>query len=324
MAVGELDEARRLLDFLETPGAGQHYPLGPIDVLSVHYQKQGRHEEALSIAAHLLREIPEAGQQHKFRAFVQQSEKALGRFESILPPREHSLRAFFRGKGYVYPGWLRWTVIGGAGLLLLAAGLLINNEYIRRHRTLQVVNACGQPVQVRVDDQPPGVVATFGQIVVGEGRHRIQLSGPVEETHEVDLEAGFFDRWFRKPAWILNPGGEAVLEEGTLYYAENPPPSQHHLIVGQPFVALRHVDYLFEEPAGEHNVKNKGGQVVKASVKRFQGPDHDAFSADDRSDRAAALDFAERRLRRQPDQDELLERYLSSPSNRMSRVPRRS
>ena len=175
MANGELDEARRLLDFLETPGAGQHYSLGPIDVLSGHYQRQGRHEEALSIAAHLLREIPEAGQQHTFRAFVQKSEKALGRFESMLPPREHSLRSLFRGERSVYPNWLRWTVIGSAALLLLSVGLLINNEYIRRHRTIHVVNACGKPVQVKVDDEPPQTIATSGQVVVDEGRHRVQV-----------------------------------------------------------------------------------------------------------------------------------------------------
>ena len=153
MADGELDEARKLLDFLETPGAGQHYAMGPLDVLSGHYQRQGRHEEALTIAAHLLHEVPQAGQQHTFRAFVQRSEKALGRSESILPPREHSLRSLFRGETSAYPQWLRWTIIGGAAMALLAGGLLINNEYIRRHRTIHVVNACGQPVQVRVDDR---------------------------------------------------------------------------------------------------------------------------------------------------------------------------
>jgi tetratricopeptide (TPR) repeat protein len=311
MALGELDEARRLLDFLETPGAGRHYALGPIDILSGHYQRQGRHEEALSIAAHLLREIPDAGQKHAFRAFVERSEKALGRFDSILPPREHSLRGLLGGKDSTYPGWLRWSVIGGAGLALLSAGLLINNEYIRRHRTIHVVNACGLPVQVRVDDQPPVTVATWGQVGVEEGRHRLQLSGPVEETREVDVRADFLDRWSCKPVWILNAGGEAALEEGTLYYAENPPPSQHRLILGQPFVSLRHVDYAFEDPPSSLDVKSKNGQVVKTSLKRFTGSDRDAFSATVQSDRAAAIDFAERRLRRKPDQDELLDRYLS-------------
>jgi tetratricopeptide (TPR) repeat protein len=311
MASGELDEARQLLDFLETPGAGQHYALGPIDVLSGHYQRRGRHEEALAIAAHLLREIPQAGQQHTFRAFVRRSEKALGRYESILPPRTHSLRSLFRGETSVYPKWIRWTIIGGAAMALLAGGLLINNEYIRRHRTIHVVNACGPAVQVRVDDQPPVTIGTSGQLVVSEGRHRIQLSGAVDETHEVDLQSTFFDRWFRKPAWILNPGGEAVLDQGTLFYAENPPPSQHHLIVDRPFVALPHVDYTFVSPPDKLEIGQKNGQVEKTSLQQFLGPDANAFAATIDHDRTAALDFAERRLRRHPEQQDLLNHYLS-------------
>ncbi len=310
MAAGELDEARKLLDFMETPGAGQHYALGPIDILSGHYQKQGRHEEALSIAAHLLREIPQAGQQHPFRAFVQKSEKALGRFESMLPPREHSVRSLFRGEGSVYPKWLRWTVIGGAAIVLLASGLLINNEFIRRHRTIQVFNACGKPVQVKVDAQPPLTIETTGQLVVDEGRHRLQLTGAVDETHEVELRSTFLERWFRKPLWVLNPGGEAVLEHANLYYAANPPPSQHQLIVGRSFVALPHVDYAFEDPPSNLDVKSKNGQIEKISVQRFQGPDATAFSATIDADRPRALDFAEHRLRRQPEQSELLKQYL--------------
>src|SRR5262249_37291622 len=107
MVAGELAEPRRLLDFLEVPGAGQHYPLGPLDVLSNYYQKKGRHEEALQLAEHLLREIPAAGQQHSFRTFVARSEKALGRTEGILPSRAHSLRGLFRGDGNVYSKPLR-------------------------------------------------------------------------------------------------------------------------------------------------------------------------------------------------------------------------
>ena len=148
------------------------------------------------------------------------------------------MRGLFRGEGHVYSNRLRTAVIGIVAAILLAGGLAINNEYIRQHRTLLVLNACGAPVQVRVDDQPPQTVADTGRIVLGEGRHRIQLSGAVDETHEVDLEAGYFDRWFSKPAWILIPGGEAALIEQTVTYSKNPTPPQQHLIVGRPFVAM--------------------------------------------------------------------------------------
>jgi tetratricopeptide (TPR) repeat protein len=308
ITAGELDEARRLLDFLEVQGAGEHYPLGPLDVLSTYYQKQGRHEEALEMAEHLLREVPAAGQQHKFRAFVARSEKALGRIESILPRREHSLRGLFRGDGHVYSRKMRWAVIGGAGLLLLAAGLAVNNEYIRRHRTLRVINACGAPVQVRVDDQPPQTVADSGQVVVEEGRHRIQVTGAVDETHDVALRAGYFDRWFSKPAWVLIPGGEAALAHNTLYYATNPAPSRHELIVGRPFVALPHVDYAFEEPPRSLEVKGNG-TVVKVALQRSLGGDVQVFHQAAQTDRAGALTFAERRLRRHPEDQALLRAY---------------
>jgi tetratricopeptide (TPR) repeat protein len=312
MAEGALDEARRLLDFLEVHGAGQHYALDPLDVLSTYYQNQGRHEEALAIAAHLLREIPGAGQQHKFRGFVARSEKALGRLESILPPRQHSLRGLFRGDGHVYSKGTRWAVIGGVALLMIAGGLAINNEYIRRHRTIQVINPCGAPIQVHVDDQPPQTVTDTTGILVSEGKHRIQLSGPVEQTYDVDLAAGYFDRWFSKPAWVLVPGGEAALVEQTLYYAQNPPPAQNRLIVGRPFVAVRHVDYLFEQPPNSLEINRRDGRVVKISLQRFPGTDVRAFQAAEKEDRQGALAFIEQRIRRRPEDYHLLKAYHSS------------
>jgi tetratricopeptide (TPR) repeat protein len=310
MALGKLDEARGLLDFLEAPGAGEHYSLGPLDQLSTYYQRQGRHEEALGIAEHLLHEIPQAGHQHTFRSFVRKSEKALGRPETILPPLEHSLRGLFRAEGSPYPAWQRWLAAGGVGLALLGAGLFTNNEYIRRHRTLHVVNACGPPVQVRVDDGPPVTVADSGRVVVSEGTHRVRVSGPVEETHEIDIRSGFFDRWFGHPVWVLNPGGEAVLAQSTVYYAANPRPSEQRLIVGKPFVGLADVDYPFEPPPDRMQVSSRDAEVMKTAVSWVRGHDANAFLAAANTDRESALAFAEHRLRRNPEQDELLRYYL--------------
>jgi hypothetical protein len=123
MAAGDLAGARQLLDFLETPGAGQHHALGPIDVLSGYYQRQGRHEEALELAQHLLRELPESGQRHAFRSFVRKSEKALGRKTTILPPIEGTLRGFFRGDDSPFSPRKRRLLWAGLGVGLLAAGL---------------------------------------------------------------------------------------------------------------------------------------------------------------------------------------------------------
>ena len=310
MAAGDLAGARQLLDFLETPGAGQHYALGPIDVLSGYYQRQGRHEEALELAQHLLRELPESGQRHAFRSFIRKSEKALGHKTTILPPIEGTLRGFFRGDDSPFSPWKRRLLWAGLGVGLLAAGLFINNEYIRRHRTIRVVNACETPVQIKIDDEPPTSITGLGSLTVSEGRHRVQVSGPVEETLELEVIAGFFDRWFKKPAWILNPNGEAVLEEATIYYAEHPRPSDHRLIAGQSLVVRPHIDYLFEDPPQSVNIESKNSVVTKTAIRWFQAEDDRAFLATLGTDRPGALTYAERRLRRKPDQSRLLTHYM--------------
>jgi tetratricopeptide (TPR) repeat protein len=310
MAQGELDQARQLLSFLETPGAGTVHSLAPLDVLSSYYQKAGRHEEALDLAAILVREIPDAGQGHAFRAFVQRSEKALGRWESILPPRRHSLRGLLSADGSSYAPWLRKAVIGGGAVVLVTAGLLISNEYIRTHRVIHVASACEKPVQISVDGGPPIAFSNSGKLSVAEGRHRITMTGAVEDTSEINVRAGFFDRWFKKPLWVLNPGGEAVLRDATVYYAQHPQPSSYRLSLGRNFVALPHVDYAFDDPPDQLKVKNQTQQLEKRAFSWVQGQDSDAFLEVYDQDQAAALSFAERRLRRFPENNELLTAYI--------------
>lgn len=312
MTLGELDEARSLLDFLEEPGAGQYHNLGPIDRLSTCFQQQGRHEEALEIAGILLREIPEAGQRHAFRGFVRKSEKALGRPDSILPPAGRTILGLFRAEGSPYSSGQRKLALGAVGLALLAAGLLISNEYIRTHRTIHVVNACGVPVQVRVDDGPPQMVLGMGRLVVAEGPHRLSVDGPVPETHDVALRSGYFERWTHKPLWAFNPGGEAVLGDQTVFYALHPQPSPVRYVVGLPFLALPHVDYPFTDPPPRMQVEGKDKVVSKTVVEWLRGHDAAAFQAALATDRAAALGFAERRLRRVGGQPDLMKAYLRS------------
>ncbi len=194
-------------------------------------------------------------------------------------------------------------------MILLAAGLAVNNEYIRRHRTLHVLNATGIPVELRIDDGPPRTVVGSEQIVVAEGKHRVRLTGPVDETHDLAIEAGYLDRWFKKPAWLLMPGGEAAIIRRTVIYSQRHAPPNAELIVGRPFLAVPDVDYLFTEPPPSLTVNKGKGQVTRTCVQRFMGPDVQAFEIAYSTDRQAALTFLEHRLRRKPLDAAMIEAY---------------
>ena len=207
----------------------------------------------MQIAAVLLREHPGLVDNYTFRAFVKRSEKALGRFESILPERGFSLSGLFRSEGSPYAPWQRKLAIGSLVAVLLLGGLAINNEFIRRHRTLHVLNATGQTAQVQVDGDPAVAVSGMGRLTVAEGPHVVKVTGPVNETHKVFLQSEYFDRWFSNPVWVLNLGGEAVLEDIRHVYSAKGTPSQRRHVVGETFYHRPHVDYVFTSarPLGE-------------------------------------------------------------------------
>ena len=313
MAEGRLDDARSLLSYLEVSGAGRKYSLEPLKTLAGRYQELGRHSEALKISETLLREDPALGQDRSFRSLVQNSEKSQGTSESMLPRRKHSLRGLFgMGGGTGYSRWQTRTALFGSLTLLAAAGLLISNEYFRRNRSIHVANATGQQIQAQVDDGQPLTLNDLGRLVVSEGHHRVKLTGPVDETHEVDVQTRYLDRWLNKPVWVLNPGKEAVLEASTVYYALNARPPDQKLIVGQSFLFRPHVDYAFEPPPDHIKVKNKSTELTKSSLQVQRGQDVQAFDVTLENDRAEALAFAERRLHRSPEQGELLKSYLDA------------
>lgn len=314
IVAGDLDEARPLLAFLEAPGAGQRHPLHLLDALAAAFQKAGRHEEALELAKVLLREVPEIGREHRFRKFVGASERAVGLPDSILPESGRTLLSVFDKKNAEHAPWQRklaWTVVVG---LVLAGSLAISNEYIRRHRTLHITNASGQPAQVQVDDQPPVTVNGLGKIAVAEGPHRVRITGPFDESHDIEVASGYFERWSSSPAWVLNPGGEAILADWALQYASDPLPGSRTLIVGTQFVHRPHVDYLFESPPSSIRVKGHNTVVQKSQLEWVQGMAVDVEALDEiaQGNPAAALAFGEAHLRRNPGKADLLESYLQA------------
>ncbi len=310
MADGKLDEARELLRFLEEPGAGQLYPLGILEALARAYQKAGRHKEALELFERLLAEFPDAGQVHEVRKMVAASERAVGR-QTVLPPRSFSLRSLFDWHSGRHAPWVRWAVLGAVAVCLVLVGLAAMNEYRRQHRTMVAVNDCGKAFQVTIDDRDPIEVAAVTKLELAEGRHHVKVAGPVNEEFDVEMAAGYFERWTRSPVWVLNLGGGTALVDRTVYYAVNPRPSDVRLHVGENFYYFPHVDYAFEAPPRTMKVESKTAEVVKTHVDRVLEPPRLVFfAALAQGPPQAAFRFGEARLRGNPDDAELLNAYL--------------
>ncbi|MFO1001733.1 MAG: hypothetical protein U0936_15460 [Planctomycetaceae bacterium] len=307
MSEGKLDDARQLLSFLEEPGAEQQFNLEPLFHLSSVLQQQKRHQETLEIVNVLIRAFPDLTKDRKFRKFVKKSEKAAAKQSTMLPEVKHSVTKLFTPQ---YSSGQRWMVGLTIALILGVVGLAINNEYIRRHRSLTILNATGAPATVQIDGKASVTVIDKQTIPMAEGTHTVSISGPVSEQHTIDVRSGYWSRWFSNPAWLINVGGEGLVAEIQVYYAVHPQQPDVR-ILADPIVIKDHVDYLFED-APESLELNSENSILTKTMLSWIDPatlpsgDLSAYMAIKKSDSQKAFDFAQRKLLRHPENIALL------------------
>jgi len=318
MFEGQLDEARSLLKFLEEPGAEQQYNLEPLFQLSSVMQQKNQHTETLEIVEVLLKAFPHLATDRKFRKFVSKSEKAVKQQESLLPEVNHSIGKLFTPQ---YSSAQRWVVGLSIALILAVVGLAVNNEYMRRHRPLTILNATGGAVTVQVDGQEPVSVSGSDKhvITVSEGSHVVSVSGPVTEQHTIDISSDYLSRWTSTPVWIINVGGEAVIVDVTVYYAVQPQKPDVRLVTDTVFIRS-HVDYPFEEPPQSIELSNANSVLSKTSLSWFNpeaspGGALAGYLTLKTENPQHAWEFAKRKLRRHPDDEQLLA-YLANDLQR--------
>ncbi|GAB5439773.1 MAG: hypothetical protein Fues2KO_01220 [Fuerstiella sp.] len=312
MQSGDLDEAREQLSFLEEPGAENQYNLAPLFDLANHFERKLRHEELLEILAVLLRAFPELVHDRQFRYSVQTAERVLKRRQSILSVTDQTVN---HPPGQRLSSGQRLGLSVLAAVLLSAIGLWINNEYIRRHRVLTVVNDTGQTAEVQLNDLPPIAVDTFAQISVPEGSYSVRITGPVDKRHELKIESDFIERWTKQPAHIINVAGEALLNEATVYYAERILPSKSSYRL-QSVLNFEHVDFLFEDPPPRMDLAHPD-DVRRVRAVLWKGPTRTEAARLENylllktDNPAVAYSYLKRKVSRHPYDDELV-RTLSS------------
>ena len=315
MRGGRLDEARGLLDFLEKPGAAQLYSVQPLETLAIAYQKANRHVEALELFSRLQAELPNIAEIKAFREMVKKSESALGKKQSMLPQQKFSWKRFFtleRGATAQLAGprvtW-RALAILGVFLGLVALGLVISNEYIRRHRKVYIVNAFAQPARVQIQGRPVIAVRKTAEIELAEGHYHATISGPAPQEIDFDLRSGYFSRWGSDPLWLINVGGTAVLMQEEVTYAQNPPPATFSLHYGKSFEFFPRVTHAFQELPDTLQMKS-GESRTLAHLDFFNRSGAVAFEYElEQGNRAEAPTLAECWLRTHPSDKSLLRFY---------------
>ncbi|MCP4506931.1 MAG: hypothetical protein GY826_11125 [Fuerstiella sp.] len=310
---GKTDEARELLCFLEQPGAEQQYNLEPLFDLATHFQQGGDHEQAIEVHEVLLQAFPELARDHQFRTSVQTSEKALQRCVSVLPATQHSVRGLFSSQYSPNQRWLAGLIIV---VVLAGIGMAINNEYIRRHRTLTVINETGVVATIQIDNHSPVSVLGLETLTMSEGARTVRVAGPVVKQHNLNVTAGYWDRWTKNPVWIVNVGGVGIIADATIYYAVHPRAPVVQL-TADPLIVKQHVDFAFETPADSVSLGHEQDVQSRTAITWLEigtGPDAvaGAFDMLRQSDAGQAWSYAERKLRRNPRDHSLLRMLRSS------------
>jgi tetratricopeptide (TPR) repeat protein len=313
-----LDDARKLLDFLEQPGAAQLYPLEPLEHLANAYQQAGRHAEALELFRKLHEAIPAAGQHKGFRARVKKSEKALGHKESFLPKMKFSWRRLFSFERTAPAStgpkltWRSLAVVGAIALVGVV-GMAIGNEYIRRHRTVYLVSAFKEPATVEIRGvRTVKMFRSLQELVLPEGRYHATVTGPVRQETDFEVRSRYFDRWFGSPAWVLNVGDNSVLMLEQVVYSRNPRPGSVSFFFGESFHSFPNVTHPFQ-PLPESLQMKEHEERVLTHLDIFRGEQADLFYHLQREGRLAdAVRLAELRLPLQPGDERLIAAYVTA------------
>jgi len=299
LETGDPDRARELLAGTEPPSP--RFEANVWRGLAAAYMQAGQPAEAFDILQMVLQASPALSQDKAFRKQFLAAENEAGVTESQLPP--------IRGRR------TRIAVLAGAAVVALV-GFTFGMSYLANHRTLHVVNGLPQPITVAIDDRPPLTVGPNQKtdLTLPEGDHRAVVQQPPGDWPPVEfrMHTPWLTRWFRKPAFVLDPTRSAALVWEQATYREVPQPEdkqQGKLSLGEPFVEYNHIDYLFGEFPQQINLE-RGSAVVKTRLARLPLEPVRALAVASEIDKTIdVLPYAEAHLRARPENPLLVQVY---------------
>ncbi|MBA4150674.1 MAG: tetratricopeptide repeat protein [Verrucomicrobia bacterium] len=201
---------------------------------------------------------------------------------------------------------VNFPVIIGSVAAIIAVAIVGWNMSITESRSLYVVSGFEKPAIIQLPGMEavgiaPGKVRT---IRLAEGDYEATISGPITNTLKFSVRTSFMDRFTKKPAWVLNVGGSALLFSETIDpFGEQ---SEFTPYYGEPFVSWLNVDLPFTELPDKIQ-----GKKSLTRIGLFKGPVIEALVAVARSaPPEEALNLAEWHLRLHRDDSRMLSEYV--------------
>ncbi|MDB6056921.1 MAG: cellulose synthase subunit BcsC, partial [Verrucomicrobiales bacterium] len=306
---GKVDDANHLLAFLKTPGAVQLYSLEPLEILARAYQNAGKHAEALALFKCLIDGLPSVAQHYGFRKTVKASEKALKSKPSILPRAK--LRQLFRAaNGGQQVQLLRFGVAIALVAVVVGICFVISNEYIRRHRTVYIVNGLGAPIKGEIVGVGRFHVRGYSSMVIPEGHYRVHIDEPVKEDINLTVTAKYSGRWFDHPVWVINPRGAALIAFEVAVYSRGGERGSFAYRYGNEVEFFADIDFPFTPLPKSMQVSTSNPRLVRTHIEIANTKPANAFYALE-SDRkhGEAIRLAQWRLS-SADDEEILGAWL--------------
>ena len=273
--------------------------------------------------ARLIAELPAVAEHKGFRKNVRKSEAALKRGASILPKAKFSLKRLFQSVPSAAPAGRRFNIspgafvlIVGCALALICLGFGVANEYVRRHRTLYVANQFGPGLHLEISGLGPiRLQHGINEVSLPEGHYQARISGPIQEEVPFDIQAHYFDRWAGKPAWVLNPGGAAVIVFQTVTYSKTPQPARFNYHYGLRFERYPEITHPFTPLPQSITVDSSVAQKTLTSLQFFLGkPVNAVYALKEIKRESDAASLAEWGLQHDPENADLLEAYVGLPA----------
>jgi tetratricopeptide (TPR) repeat protein len=316
---GKLDDANQLLAFLKTPGAVQLYSLEPLEILGRAYQKVGKHTEALALFKCLIDGLPAIAQHYGFRKTIKASEKALKSKPSILPKAKW-LQLFRSANGGQEVQLLRFGIVAGVLAVLVGIGFVISNEYIRRHRTVYIVNGFGTLMKGEIEGVGSFNLRNYGSMKVPEGHHRAHITEPIKEDIEFTIASRYSSRWFGNPLWVLNPRGAALILFEAAVYSRNGEHGTYAYRYGNEVEYFADIDFPFTALPKSLQLSSSSPRESRSHIELANKFGQAFYSLESDHRHGEAIKLAQWRLSQADDEQMLSAWMVSSKTNELPQV----